>query len=762
MTEKIIHSSDYERAKAEESIAKNEANRKIVELTSERAYEEQEEKDAQNLLLIDYVYNNSKENGTNSFEVVIGNETVVATVRDGKIAAVVKGKNVEIEITKKLSEVKINKDTRDYLAKHYSNTMFMYGNMYYLLQKSLGAPKRIKFKDLKTGKKIPLYHENGDPMSSSLRCVTPSTSVEIEFTDKYGKSMYLTLPGIKNVERAIEKVKEGGKYYMAYKEDAKNIRIKFASEDEAFVPEIKKFIEKQKENPFINKDIQELNTHYSTIISYYLKELKGKRFLPQEKKQELIYKKDLHKIEMLVKQKKIDVIDTIRKVYDMAMSVSKYEKGVENYFYDGSLFSKYLSEFEEIFTSSSEKNNKKYNIGEGKDRSSEYKDLLDVYYKFLGGNTAYIKEMSSVRKPHERLRDIFRCSIIVRYYDNIPNIKAKFHDSLRSLHKDDKFYGNNDPRHEGFKKSRGYRDDKVIYEKRKKDDNFDIAFETQFKIATLGEEDFRTHQLYQEIRVLEEELRDCYDIRKVNLLKASITAKKLEIRNIYGKVLNKYNNKVLETAAEMEVDLFRKEWKEKLDVPKDLETLKKLNKERAEAECLLRNSNQTMPEVEKFIRDNLLVSPFEALNIKSNIINIKGKDYSEKTKKIEQDANGEFLIIKDEVETKVDMKNFARRYFNDIKKAYAAIIIGELPSNYFDDYDKALEEKIKQDGGNTETIGGSTYQNYLKGAERKKINQEESDYLGITYKEKVAETPKKVDTGFVIAKENLRKRTGRG
>lgn len=744
--------SDFELAKAEESIAKNKANKEIVELiTSEAAYEAQEEKDIQNLLIIDYVYNNSKENGFNSFEANILGEKVTAYVEGSRIVAKVGNRTVFTEITEKLANSKISKESRDYLAKHYSNTMYKYGNMYYILQKNLGKAVRIKFKDLRTGKKTVILHENGKPVSNSLRCVTPGTSVEIEFTDKYGKSMYLTMPGIKNVERAIEKIKEGGKYDLAYREDTKNVRIKYASQDDRIVQEVDGFIKNNIDNKIFQKDIVHLNEKYTGAVLYYLSELNNIKLSGVDKRKELEFKKEIHNIGTGFDKNTYSVIETVKKVSDVVLDASKYDKGILDKLNEKSLISRYLSELEDIVDVDKKGGkNKRYS----KEKNAAHKDLLESYYKILGGNSAYISELASVRNPQERLKDIFRCAIITRYYDNITNIKDRFNESLKPLYTSDKFYGNKDPRHKGFKNSYGYRDDKVVYEKKDGGTDFDIGFETQFKIATLGEEDLRTHEIYSELRALEEELRNCYDKKKVESLKRGIIAKKIEIRNVYGHVLDRYNTKVLETAAEMEIDLFRKEWKEKLDIPKDLETLRRLNKERAAAEYNLRNGEVTVPEVEKFIKDNLLVSPFKTLNIKENIGNIEDIDYSED---IVVHPSEDVMIIKDEVETKADMKSFAMRYYHVIKKAYIGVINGELPKGYYNDYDKALEEKAKQNA-NHKTIRGSEYYTGLTKQERKSINREESAYLKETGKEKVAGYEKKGNNGSrVLINNQIRK-----
>ncbi|MDR1694664.1 MAG: hypothetical protein LBR70_05715 [Lactobacillaceae bacterium] len=744
---------DYERAKTEESIAKNEGNIKIANaVTSEAAYEVQEVEDAKNLLLIEYVYNNSLENKSDSFDVKIGDEIVTADVNNGKIGAMVKGVYIEAAISKKIADSKIDKDTRDHLAKHYENTMFLYGNMYYLLQRSLGKAKQISYKDLSSGDKMPLFHENMKPVSSSLRCVTPMTSVEIEFVDKYGKPLILILPGVKNVERAIEKVKIGGKYHTAYENETESIRIKHAVKNSRFVPELKSFISKQKGDKSIENEIDALDWRYSEAVSFYLAELKKIRFPDKDKKEELKYRKRIHEIETTVKNGSAQVLDVMKEVYDIAIDVAKYDMRMKDYFYKLPLFSRYLIELEDIFSGQDDKKENKSE--KNKARQSKHEELLQVYYKLLGGDSEYISEMSKVSRTHERLRDIYRCSITTNYYDNITYLKSCFDEVMSTVYNSDKFYGNTSPRHKGFEKSQGYRDDKVIYKKKDKAGGFNIAFETQFKIGILGEEDSATHKIYEEIRALEEGLRDCFDTKKVAEIKSLIIAKKLEIKSIYGKVLKKYNNKVLETAAEMEVELFRKEWKGKLNIPKDLETLKKLNEDRTAAENSLKHGSKTHPAVGKFLRDNLLVSPFEALNFKEDITNIEDIKYDKDNLKDKKKDVESYMIIMDEVKTKADMKSFARRYYHIIEAVYIGVYRGELEEGYFDDYDKALAERQEQ-MSNSKILKSSKYAASLSRAERRIINKEERDYLKFAGKERVAETPKKVNNDAVTLKQKL-------
>ncbi len=161
--------TDHEKAKSEEGLVKSIANDKFMHLDRMQIFVEQEEQDKKNLEAINVAYENSE----------------------------------------------IDRDTKKYLENLYSDTMYRYGMIYSALEKVLGKPKGIKFKDLGTGELQEIYRQNGKVVDYSKRCITPSTSVQVVFTDKYGNDLNLDLPGIKNIERAIEKVKVGGKYHTS-------------------------------------------------------------------------------------------------------------------------------------------------------------------------------------------------------------------------------------------------------------------------------------------------------------------------------------------------------------------------------------------------------------------------------------------------------------------------------------------------------------------------------------------------------------------
>ncbi|MFV0627328.1 MAG: hypothetical protein ACK5N8_08275 [Alphaproteobacteria bacterium] len=677
--------TEYEKAKSEEGLVKNDANDKFMSLDRMEIFVEQEEQDEKNILAIKQAHENGE----------------------------------------------VDKDTVDYLSDLYNNTMYKYGVIYHALEESLGKPKSIKFKNLKTGELKDIYRKNGKVVDYSKRCITPSTSVQVVFSDKYGNDLFLDLPGIKNTERAIEKVKVGGKYHTAYENDKKKIRVNFASQSEEFAPLIMTFLDKVTQDSAIKKDIGVLNEKYVRAVNYYLTELGKIKFDQENKAKEIEIKKKLYQIASQVKENKSNVPLVLKDLYDTAMEAGKFDKNMLGFFNEKNLLSRYLSDMEDVF----------------KDRE-EYKKLQNVYYKFLGDNQDYIVKLAKVKKPHERLKDIYRCSITTKYYDNISNLKGLLGKSIKILSGDDKFFGNESPHHEGFKNSKGYRDDKVIYEIE------GVPFETQFKLRELSSADYTTHKIYEEERALREELKDCYDPRKVEELKRQIRGKNMDIRDTYDKSLAGYNRKVMETAAERELEIFREEWEEKdRQTIKDRHTLKRFLSEREKAYQEIVGGTKTYPETETFLKDNLLVSPFKALVVKDEIENIKEIEYTNKN-----DEGSDYLILSDDYASTPDMKSFARRYLNVIEKAYVAKIDGRASDKFFEDYDKADKERQEKTSKITE-IRNSLHARSLSSVDVAKIDEEEKIYLAAVGKENVAEKSKTYNnsgkTGRVVPKRNF-------
>ena len=110
------------------------------------------------------------------------------------------------------------------------------------------APEQINAIDLETGKVEENVENDGphDNMSKykeyQTRHITPFTSMRLTFYDFRDNPIYVILPGLKNVRRAIDKIKmpvydekgklvsAGGKYYMQYSKDVAKIRLRYAKE----------------------------------------------------------------------------------------------------------------------------------------------------------------------------------------------------------------------------------------------------------------------------------------------------------------------------------------------------------------------------------------------------------------------------------------------------------------------------------------------------------------------------------------------------
>lgn len=98
----------------------------------------------------------------------------------------------------------ITKEGADYLRKYYHDGMKVYAQMFLVLNQIFGEEESITIIDPAT-KKIILENAN-------LRHVTPNTCAIFKFSDKNKNPVFLTLPGMKNIDRAIDKIKIGGKY----------------------------------------------------------------------------------------------------------------------------------------------------------------------------------------------------------------------------------------------------------------------------------------------------------------------------------------------------------------------------------------------------------------------------------------------------------------------------------------------------------------------------------------------------------------------
>lgn len=123
---------------------------------------------------------------------------------------------------------RLNEETRDFLVDNYSNTMDKY-NVFHSVLMEMNDNKAygMKFINLKNDERTRIYHENKDPIENSNRFVAPYLPIEIDFKNNYDNFTYLQLPGIKGVERAIEKVEIGGKYDTQYRKECEALKQKY-------------------------------------------------------------------------------------------------------------------------------------------------------------------------------------------------------------------------------------------------------------------------------------------------------------------------------------------------------------------------------------------------------------------------------------------------------------------------------------------------------------------------------------------------------
>lgn len=627
---------DKVQANIEEGYEKNKANDAVKDLTERQSYEMQELKDLANLEFIE----KSFENGI------------------------------------------IDEETKVFLQNCYSDTMYAYGTMYYALSASLGTPKGIGFRNLATGEVVPIMRENGRPVSESLRCVTPSTSIQIEFEDSYGNPIYLTLPGMKSAERAVEKVRIGGKYDLAYKTDVEKHRQRYVANNGWL---FSKFV-----SSTTLKDLRKHNGNVKALcVDAYNKSVES--LMALRAVSSVGSREDIYDVIKLVKEK--------HKNKDMSFLIDIDE--CMNKFSSKQKFSyaaAFLHRLEECVT-----REEKVSLGE-------------TYEKILTDDEQYSVEKGEIKKPFERLDDVFRGSISTKYYDNIVNMQKKMLSHFQVHRRDDKFLGNETPHHEDFQKNRkGYRDDKFIYILPMSDLDKSVKIEMQFKIQELEKADFVTHTIYEGLREIAEN-RDNADTN-AEIAHLAMRAKELGIIKEYGDALRKYNRTVLTTAAKMEQDLFRADWKKKMSVPRNLQILEGMYEDRHYDKQKLATS-YTDERVEKFIQDNYLVSPYVALNLQDDVANIA--EYEVSPEKIEK-LNGisKKVVIKDEVRDKPDMKNFIMRYFHVVNNKHKATVHGSIDrEKYFADYDNAKQE-VKNRVAENEKTNNNTLSSVVVGCSQK-------------------------------------------
>ncbi len=113
---------------------------------------------------------------------------------------------------------KIGKETKEHLEFYYEDQMEAYRQLFRLVVNSFGGYE--KFSNFTFSVIDPITEETIIEKTDDIKYITPNTRIVITQTDSKNNPLYITLPGIKNINRAIEKVKCGGLYDLAYQKDA--------------------------------------------------------------------------------------------------------------------------------------------------------------------------------------------------------------------------------------------------------------------------------------------------------------------------------------------------------------------------------------------------------------------------------------------------------------------------------------------------------------------------------------------------------------
>lgn len=110
------------------------------------------------------------------------------------------------------NEHRISPNEKDYLLGFYSDGMSVYREVYRALYEIFRQPENTCAINLATGKVDTDAH--GNKINYGLKAVTPFTCTRLEYVDKFHNSIYVILPKMKSVIRAIEKIES--EYNTAY------------------------------------------------------------------------------------------------------------------------------------------------------------------------------------------------------------------------------------------------------------------------------------------------------------------------------------------------------------------------------------------------------------------------------------------------------------------------------------------------------------------------------------------------------------------
>ena len=115
----------------------------------------------------------------------------------------------------------------DYLRSYYMDSMQSYADFYDTMINVLGRPNQCLRNDLAPGERDETnYSETYITPNNSMLLVYPPVTDDPDLSDN---RMLFTLPGMKNVVRAVAKISKGGKYDVAYEKDVLNLQKKYGA-----------------------------------------------------------------------------------------------------------------------------------------------------------------------------------------------------------------------------------------------------------------------------------------------------------------------------------------------------------------------------------------------------------------------------------------------------------------------------------------------------------------------------------------------------
>ena len=129
----------------------------------------------------------------------------------------------------------ISQEDVDYLMPYFKDSMTLYGKFYDILVEALGRPQGCYRNDLEAGEE--------DNKNYSQTYITPSNSMLLTYSnliedpDLEENTVFLSLPGMKSIVRAVEKIKKGGKYDQAYQQDLQELEKRYPQKGQKYQAE---------------------------------------------------------------------------------------------------------------------------------------------------------------------------------------------------------------------------------------------------------------------------------------------------------------------------------------------------------------------------------------------------------------------------------------------------------------------------------------------------------------------------------------------